>query len=232
MMRPDRSVQGIRRVARLFPSDLDLSSIESRAEAQTVAALRDGLPDDWWVVHSCHWTLPRGHGIGQGEIDVVVVSPSGAIALIEQKNGAIEVADNDYVKRYPTRTKSVSRQMARNRVALLGKFEAAQAIKPVGVVSVLYFPDARVTRLHGAGLDALSMVDHDEAPRLADRIWSLIGSGDADPERVRSILAFFEGELGLEVSVHAIDQASAGARIHLLARVEPPTCFGDATLRE
>ena len=69
----------------------------------------------------------------------MVVSPAGGLALIEQKNGPVEIEGNDYVKHYATRTKSISRQLARNREALLQKFERAGATKPVGVVSVLYF---------------------------------------------------------------------------------------------
>ena len=214
-MRRVNVAPGTDAMARLFPPDLAVERIESYAEARTVDTLRRDLPHDWWVVHSCHWTLPRGRGIGQGEIDIVVVSPAGGLALIEQKNGAVEIEGNDYVKHYATRTKSISRQLARNREALLQKFERAGATKPVGVVSVLYFPDAIVTRLQGAALDALTVVDHAEAPHLADRVRTLIEAGAPDPVRVKSILQFFEGEIDLQPSLHALDEASSSARVRL-----------------
>ncbi len=77
----------IRRMARLFPADIDATSSSAPLEAATALRLRDGLPDDWWVIHACHWTLPKGRHIGQGEVDFVVVSPGGSIGPIEQKNG-------------------------------------------------------------------------------------------------------------------------------------------------
>ena len=74
-------------MARLFPADIDATSSSAPLEAATALRLRDGLPDDWWVIHACHWTLLERRYIGQGEVDFVVVSPGGSIGPIEQKNG-------------------------------------------------------------------------------------------------------------------------------------------------
>lgn len=202
-------------MAQTLPRDVDASMLEHAAEAETVRALAEQLPGDWWVVHGCHWTLPRSRGICQGEIDIVVVSPSGALVLIEQKNGAIEVEGGDYIKRYGDKAKSVSRQMGRNRDLLMQKAQRDGGLPPVGVTSVLYFPDSRVTQLRGAGLDAMTVVDHDGAPELAPRIQALAGHGEADPERARDIVRFLGGELGLAPSLHALGEASERARIHL-----------------
>ena len=85
-------------MARLFPAEIDASSSSAPLEAATALRLRDGLPDDWWVIHACHWTLPKGRRIGQGEVDFVVVSPGGSIGLIEQKNGLVSIEGEEYMK--------------------------------------------------------------------------------------------------------------------------------------
>lgn len=76
-------------VAQRFPSDIDATSSNAPLEAATALRLGDELPEDRWVIHACHWTLPEGRHIGQGEIKFVVVSPGGSIGLIEQKNGSV-----------------------------------------------------------------------------------------------------------------------------------------------
>lgn len=68
-----------------FPADIDATSSSAPLEAATALRLRDGLPDDWWVIHACHWTLPKGRHIGQGEVDFVVVSPGGSIGLMSKR---------------------------------------------------------------------------------------------------------------------------------------------------
>ena len=106
-------------MARLFPDGVDTVSAGSALEAPTALRLSEELPADWWVIHACHWTLPRGHKIGQGEVDFVVISPGGTIGLVEQKNGMVSVEGADYVKHYGLRRKSVSQQMGRSRHALM-----------------------------------------------------------------------------------------------------------------
>jgi len=201
-------------MARLFPDGVDTVSAGSALEAPTALRLADELPADWWVIHACHWTLPRGHKIGQGEVDFVVISPGGTIGLVEQKNGMVSVEGADYVKHYGLRRKSVSQQMGRSRHALMKKLAEAQ-IEPRAVVSFLYVPDVEVVRVRGAGIDALAVIDAREASELAHRLEMLLHCEPENLALVRALLNFFAGELDFRPSLHALKAASTAAQVRL-----------------
>jgi hypothetical protein len=204
----------IRRMARLFPAEIDATSSSAPLEAATVLRLRDGLPDDWWVIHACHWTLPDGRKIGQGEVDIVVVSPGGSIGLIEQKNGLVTVEGEEYVKRYGLHRKSVSQQMGRSRHAVLGKLAKA-SLAPPWVVSILFVPDVEVVRVRGLGIDELAVVDATESGELPQRVERLVRCNQANPDLVRALLNFFAGELDFRPSLHALKASAAAAQVRL-----------------
>lgn len=201
-------------MARLFPADIDASSASAPLEAATALRLRDGLPEDWWVIHACHWTLPEGRKIGQGEVDFVVISPGGSIGLIEQKNGLVTVEGEEYVKRYGLHRKSVSQQMGRARHAVLGKLAKA-SLAPPWVVSILYLPDVEVVRVRGLGIDELAMVDATESEALPQRVERLVRCHQANPDLVRALLNFFAGELDFRPSLHALKASAAAAQVRL-----------------
>jgi hypothetical protein len=50
---------------------------------------RDGLPDDWLVLHSRRFALPggRGSGVEKGEIDFHVLDPARGLLALEVKGG-------------------------------------------------------------------------------------------------------------------------------------------------
>ena len=204
----------IRRMARLFPADIDATSSSAPLEAATVLRLRDGLPDDWWVIHACHWTLPEGRKIGQGEVDIVVISPGGSIGLIEQKNGLVTVEGEEYIKRYGLHRKSVSQQMGRSRHAVLGKLAKA-SLAPPWVVSILFVPDVEVVRVRGLGIDEMAVVDATESEELPQRVERLVRCNQANPDLVRLLLNFFAGELDFRPSLHAMKASAATAQVRL-----------------
>ena len=136
-------------MARLFPADIDATSSSAQLEAPTALRLHDELPDDWWVIHACHWTLLERRHIGQGEVDFVVVSPGGSIGLIEQKNGSVTVEGEEYIKHYGLLRKSVSHQMGRSRAAVMKKLAQAN-MEALSVVSILFVPDVDVVRVGGS----------------------------------------------------------------------------------
>jgi hypothetical protein len=201
-------------MARLFPSDIDATSSNAPLEAATALRLRDELPDDWWVVHACHWTLPEGRHIGQGEIDFVVVSPGGSIGLIEQKNGSVTVEGEEYVKHYGLHRKSVSQQMGRSRAAVMKKLGDAH-LQARAVVSILFVPNVEVVRVRGLGIDELALVDASEADQLPQRVERLVRCNQVNPELVRALLNFFAGELDFRPSLHALKASTAAAQVRL-----------------
>lgn len=201
-------------MARLFPNEIDAISASAPLEAATAIRLRDELPDGWLVIHACHWTLPAGRKIGQGEIDLVVLSPGGTLCLIEQKNGTVTVEGEEYVKHYGLHRKSVSQQMGRARHAVMTKLGQSK-IEARAVVSLLYVPNVELVRVRGLGIDELSIVDATEADALASRVERLLRCEPPNPDLVRSLRNFFAGELDFRPSLHALKASSVAAQVRL-----------------
>ncbi|MGB4858064.1 MAG: NERD domain-containing protein/DEAD/DEAH box helicase, partial [Dokdonella sp.] len=170
---------------------------------------------DWVVIHGCHWTLPTRRRLMQGEIDFIVISPAGAVALIEQKNGNVGLVGVELVKHYGDHSKSVSQQMSRNRDSFLAKLERQHVTRPTGCISVGYFPDARIDRVHDIALDSCCIVDQGDAARLPTILTTLIGGGDSAPDTVEALCDFLEGRLELVPSLHGQRALADQLRIHL-----------------
>ena len=65
----------------------------AQREIETLALLASALPDAYTVFHGVHWTnVERGFS-AYGEIDFIIVAPSGRILLIEQKSGFLTETD-------------------------------------------------------------------------------------------------------------------------------------------
>lgn len=202
-------------MARLIPQGISVDDVQNIAEWPTLEALRDGLPADWVLVHGCHWTLPTRRRLMQGEIDFVVISPAGAIALVEQKNGPVELLGGELRKAYGDGEKSVSQQMARNRDAFMRKLQRGRVPAPTGCISVGYFPDARIKDVQDIALDDCCLVDQARAERLPRVLEQLIGAGDPAAEKVASLVAFLEGTLNLVPSLHGHRTLADRMRIQL-----------------
>ena len=151
----------------------------------------------------------------QGEIDFVVISPAGAVVLVEQKNGPVELLGGELRKAYGDGEKSVSKQMARNRDAFLRKLQRGRIPAPTGCISVGYFPDARIKEVLDIALDECCLVDQARAERLPRVIEQLIGEGVPAPEKVNAIVAFLEGTLDLVPSLHGHRALADRMRIQL-----------------
>lgn len=77
-------------MARMVPSQPDADT--PRSERSVFEKFRDGLPDDWLVLHSRRFALPGGResAIEQGEIDFLVLDPARGLLALEVKGGAVQ----------------------------------------------------------------------------------------------------------------------------------------------
>ena len=82
-------------MAKMIPSNEEEFS-NSYGERQVFRALRDGLPDDYTVLHSFRWNKKTGNNrIEWGEADFTVFHPRYGLLVIEVKSGGI-ILDNGH----------------------------------------------------------------------------------------------------------------------------------------
>ncbi|MGB4344872.1 MAG: ATP-binding domain-containing protein [Burkholderiaceae bacterium] len=168
----------------------------AQREIETLTLLAAALPDDYTVFHGVHWTnVDRGFS-AYGEIDFIVVAPSGRILLIEQKSGFLTETEEGLAKKYPgmDKPKLVRNQLLRNVTALMQRF--GKGGEALSIDYLLYCPDYQVKRLELAGIDAARIVDARSKESLPALIQRILPLGPVSPQRER-VLRFLSDVLQL-----------------------------------
>lgn len=169
--------------------ELSVTGVAQR-EIETLTLLASALPDAYTVFHGVHWTNVEKGFSAYGEIDFIIVAPSGRILLIEQKSGFLTETDEGLAKKYPgmDKPKLVRNQIMRSVSALLHRFNKDG--EALSIDYLLYCPDYQVRRIEIAGIDAARIVDvsrKDELPALIQQILPVTAAG-AQRERVVKFL--------------------------------------------
>ena len=196
-------------------------------ELETLAALAAGLSDDYAVYHGIHWTrAERVHALF-GEIDFVVVGPSGRLLLIEQKSGFLDETPDGLVKNYAKASTNVTAQMARSADHVRTRLTAFLKGAPVELDTLLYCPDYRVRQAGSAGIDPARIVDATRREALAAIVTGLVRADARDEARLAAIDRFLADQLELvpEVSAlagqaHALYTRLAGGLAEWARRIE------------
>lgn len=182
-------------MAQIFPSDIEASRAdgESPDELETLVALRDGLPDDYLVYHSVHWSAVRPKYTDFGEIDFVIVNNAGHILVIEQKNGPMIETPQGLEKRYyGGKKKLVYTQVQRNLGNLRTKFSKTNPKSPsLNVDYLIYCPDHRIVDGTTAGVDRARTIDAQTKADLAKRVGELLATDKDKNEILRRELHEF-----------------------------------------
>ena len=190
-------------MAQLHPSDLAeprLSSGET-AELRTLDLLRRGLPGDYTVYHSVHWSQATASRSVFGEADFVVANRSGEAIVVEQKAGALEETGAGLAKRYAGQApKPVEPQITRTLNGLRSGYRR-QSGRTLQLDYLFYCPDHRVLDRLGSALDPERIVDA-TGPDLCERIRALLGPGTdgIDGERAHR---YFANAFHLVPDIHA-----------------------------
>ena len=109
--------------------------------------LDQGLPDGFDVFHNVNWSSLHHGNQTFGELDAVVLAPSGHMILLEVKAGDVDFTGNTAVKVYNNRgrehVKDVGRQTRRQHGAILGRL-SDEGFYGVHVSQLLVLPDHTV----------------------------------------------------------------------------------------
>lgn len=171
------------------------------AERDMLDRLAAALPDDYVIFPNLSWvTLSWKRQSKFGEIDFVVVTPSGDLIIIEQKNGGLMVdADGRLVKHYSEHPGKDVGQQIQNSVTVVKKAlaERYHGRGPIAVDYLLVCPDYRLRSYQGLQLNAQRIVDSPQMERLGEIVLEIHRDKPSSPGHVSDVIAFLQGELDL-----------------------------------
>jgi AAA domain/Nuclease-related domain len=194
-------------MAQILPSFSDdiTASGATPAEWMTLKVLEQGLQEDWYVFHNIRWTQAREHGTNVGEIDFCVLSPSGKVIVVEQKNGDLIESPEGIFKRYPNGPKNVGTQIQRTLDGLHSKFKRFNPDGGFWADYLIYLPDYRVKEINAAALDPERIVDASRRDQLCTIIQKILKQDPAKPtpDRFEKVRDFLLDTYELVRDVHA-----------------------------
>lgn len=157
-------------------------------ELDIVSGLSAALPDGYEVFHglALH-TVREGHD-QYGEIDIVIMAPSGALLLMEVKAGDVMLRSGQIFKLYGNGERDVGRQCRLQRAGLLGRLSDAQL--DTSVASCLVIPDYLLGAEETVSVPRERIVDAARFPCLASlvREWLAPAKGCARTDALRLFL--------------------------------------------
>lgn len=157
-------------------------------ELNVLERLRLGLPDGFEIFHEVTWHSVHEGVDRHGEVDIVVLAPSGNMLLMEVKAGLVLLREDAILKRYGTQEKDVLRQCRVQYAGMVARLKQA-GLHP-HLVNCLVLPDYQVPAGQVVSIPRERIIAADEYDQLATRIQALLatGNGTADVEDVRRFL--------------------------------------------
>jgi hypothetical protein len=151
-------------------------------EREVLLQLAAGLPQEFLVFHNVNWSSVVNGTQCFGELDAVVLSPSGHIVLLEVKAGEVRFNAEGAFKTYGNQVKDVQRQTRIQFSAIKARLADA-GLSHVRIGQLLVLPDQRVdTGTIGNPLERI--VDARQMPELCQRVCQALPLGsDPGPEQ-------------------------------------------------
>lgn len=197
-------------MARMSPAlDAVRTDIGLYRELDVLDRLQQSLPDDYEIFHSVAWqTTHEGEG-RSGEIDLIVLAPSGNMLLIEVKAGEVQLIEGNLLKLYAHRAQDIGRQTRVQHGAMLNRLTESGLHSHVTTCVVL--PDFRLDKAAIVALPRERIIDADDFDNLGTRVRKQleIGSSRSDVESLRHFLGnIFQVSPDLRVLSDQVRQAS------------------------
>ena len=123
---------------------LHLTTPGAYRERDVLLLLEEGLPIGFDVYHSVNWSVVKNGKQRFGEIDVVVLSPFGHIAIMEVKAGDVQITDNSLSKTYDGHEKDIGHQLGSQFSAWKSRIND-QGLEGVKISHFLILPDQKTS---------------------------------------------------------------------------------------
>ena len=158
-------------------------------EFDVLRQLEAELPADITVFHGVAWSSVH-NGIQRfGEFDAIVLAPNGSLVILEVKAGTVEFTGDGAHKRYGDHTKDVGHQARMQHAAMRQRLRANDL--HVYVAHMLVLPD-QVVPSGTIGYPRERIVDADDMPNLADRIFEAVPATAAHAPTIERLHHFLD----------------------------------------
>ncbi|HZW13939.1 MAG TPA: AAA family ATPase [Noviherbaspirillum sp.] len=177
-------------MARLHPSVLP--SVRHNGglfrELDALERLQKSLPDGYEIFHQVPMHTVRDGVDRYGEIDIVVMGPTGNVLLMEIKAGDVTVRDGELFKLYSNKEENVGRQCRIEYAAMVNRLTDAH-LHP-HLLSCLVLPDFALGDTHLVSIPRDRIIDATGYDFLGTRVREMLahGRGCADVDRLRLFL--------------------------------------------
>lgn len=201
-------------MAQLFPSDaLDFPPVRADGgvyrELDVLRLLQRELDATYCVFHGVDWYAVYNGRDTHGEIDVVVMGPSGNLLLLEIKAGGVEEADDGLYKQYGSQRKDIGKQCRIQFSAMLGRLR--QAGFRMELKHALVLPDYRMLGAGSASAPRERVIDADDFADFGAMVRRMLPALPAteEAERVkRFLLNHFQVAPSLDVLQSQLQRAT------------------------
>jgi Holliday junction resolvase-like predicted endonuclease len=182
-------------------------------ELAVIERLQASLPANFEIFHSVSWFTVRQTHEQHGEIDIVVMSPSGSLLLIEVKAGEVTLRNGDIFKTYSEGERDVSRQCKTQYQVMINRLKAAK-LHPF-VAHCLVLPDYKIDAANLISFPKERIIGAEEYDFIGSRVQEILDSAinHADVEAVRH---FLKNEFQVTTDLAALKD-QVGAASHKLA---------------
>lgn len=168
-------------------------------ELDVLEKLRHSLSDGYEIFHSVSLHSVHENIDKFGEIDIVILGPSGNVLLMEIKAGSLVLRDGDIFKIYQEREHDVGRQCSIQYVVMLNKLKDANL--DAFLSSCLVLPDFALKHVHVVSVPKERIIDATQYEYIGALVQGMlgVGSGCSDLPRLKLFLRN-EFQISLDLS--------------------------------
>ncbi|HEY1058956.1 MAG TPA: ATP-binding domain-containing protein [Limnobacter sp.] len=203
--------------ARVYPSESapePASGLQVR-EQEVLRQLETRLPDGFVVYHGLHWTRIE-HGLTVlGQIQFLVLGPSGLLVGLVMRTGLMKLQEGRLLKQLGTVQDDPVNALHSQLAQLQNKFSRSHPKQTLRTDWLLYCPDFSVPNPHGLAVESSRVVDAAQKDTLVAKLlalnesWASSGAllepDRADPATVHRFLC---NTLDLVPEVGALSEAA------------------------
>ena len=147
-------------------------------EMDVLERLANSLPDGYEIFHHLDWQAVHEGQERHGELDLVVMSPWGSLAIVEVKAGEVILRNGDVFKLYDSKEHDVGRQCRVQYAAMVNRLKEA-GLHPY-LTNCLVLPDYDIGQEVVLSFSKDRIIDARDFDQLGSRVLRFLSNHDHD----------------------------------------------------